>query len=75
MSPIVTGICSGTGLAHHLVDHRLGQFDADDFDPASAERQRDATGTDRELECASASGELGEHIDGRIHDRLLEHLG
>ena len=44
-------------------------------DAAGRQRQGDPAGPDAELERPAVAGEVGEELDGRIHDRGIVHLG
>ena len=43
-------------------------------DPARRKGERDAPGPHAQFERPTASGELGEDLDGRLHDARVEHL-
>ena len=64
-SPIVTESCVAARLGAQLFDHRGGDVDAVDADPASRERQRDPTGADGELQGGARTRQLLEERDGR----------
>jgi hypothetical protein len=57
-------------LAAQLLEHRAGQLDPGDLDPALGQRYGHAPGPDRELQRPTALGQLGQPVD-----RGSQHLG
>ena len=55
-------------LLAQLRDHRLREVDAMHLHPALSQRKRDPAGADPELERSTVARELGEQVDGRLHD-------
>jgi hypothetical protein len=65
----------GAGLGAQPIDHRRRQVDALHGNTAFAQRQRDPSGADAELEGGAVAGERGEEVDSRSNDPWGEHVG
>ena len=74
-SPIVTPTSSPPGLARIRATIASDRSIPCTATPRRAERQRDATGADPELEGAPASRQVGEEVHGGVDHLGLEHLG
>lgn len=63
-----------TRLGPQPVDHRPRQVDAVHRHAAPRQRQGDPAGPDPQFQGPTATGEPGQHLDGRSHDVRREHL-